>query len=174
MCIQICRFGQRASPIIYCGCTIQVCGIPWATLNSFKSLPKHLSTFTNVHIGVWIPRQTSVREYDALRGLWRRNPKWISTLWKSHLLSCIIEQTLTNNLYRYRSSRHCCFLIDIRSPLWHGAKPFVAWTQRQVQWSHENSFLLRVRIRVWRQPNTAYQDQLITYRVWRPIRVIWL
>jgi transposase len=123
-------------------------------------------------------RITSRREDNALGPLVRRNPFANSTVlkrqWLPHRL--LSARTVRNRLkyVGYRSRRHIkrCLLTQVHKVFrlqWCQTRRqwnLASW--RKVHWSDERRFLLHVtngRVRVWRQPNTAYAERNIVETV---------
>jgi transposase len=123
-------------------------------------------------------RITSRREDNALGPLVRRNPFANSTVlkrqWLPHRL--LSARTVRNRLkyVGYRSRRHIkrCLLTQVHKVFrlqWRQTRHqwnLASW--RKVHWSDERRFLLHVtngRVRVWRQPNTAYAERNIVETV---------
>ena len=119
-------------------------------------------------------RITSRREDNALGRLVRRNPFANSTVlkrqWLPHRL--LSARTVRNRLksvgYRSRRPVKRCLLTQAHKAFrlqWCQTRRqwnLASW--RKVHWSDESRFLLHVtygRVRVWRQPNTAYAERNI-------------
>jgi IS30 family transposase len=109
-------------------------------------------------------RITSRREANALRRLVRRNPFANSTVLKKTVVApsvAICKKTCKDMLTNTNTQ-------SFRLQWCQTSRQWNLASLRKVHWSDESRFLLHVtdgRVRVWRQPNTAYAERNIVETV---------
>jgi hypothetical protein len=162
---QVCHWGKLPSVLV-------ITTLPSVVLLTYIDWPMTLRIARDQKGPVLHP------EDNALGPLVRRNPFANSTVlkrqWLPHRL--LSARTVRNRLkyVGYRSRRHIkrCLLTQVHKVFrlqWRQTRHqwnLASW--RKVHWSDERRFLLHVtngRVRVWRQPNTAYAERNIVETV---------